>query len=234
MNAPKREWPGDGRLREALPRSFRPTIVFIHNYGGNRSSTHRHQDMVLDMGYNCFAFQLSRGFGRGTIAAYISELREVLDTLPGDKIIYSFSFPSVAAAAVIAGGRRDVKAWICDGGPFFDTWKCYWNLLTRWKRGNRLTRMLRTTYIWLAAGGLSYYAKVSGWLNRFDPRFPVLSIREERDVLVPEAAIAKFFACNPKLNLKVLRISGADHLEGLKRAPEEYKRTVRMFLDSVV
>jgi pimeloyl-ACP methyl ester carboxylesterase len=226
-------WPSNGQYRETIPPSFKPTVVFIHNYGGNRTTTHRYQDMVLDMGYNCFSFDLVRGFGYGTVHTYISQLREVLETVPGPKIVYSFSFPSVSAAAVLAEGRTDIKAWICDGGPFAEIWSCYNNLLTRMQRGNALTRPLITSWIWFSAGGSKYYSSVAKWLNAIKPGFPILSIREEKDRLVPPRAIAKFFAYNPKLNLKVLEIKGADHLEGLKKSPDLYTDTVRGFLEGL-
>lgn len=233
MSSDKSQWPGNGRWRETIPPSCKPAIVFIHQYGGNRSSTHRHQDMVLDFGYNCFSFNLNTRLKETKIPDWADALEEALDAVEGPKILYSFSFPSVSVPTLLARGRReDVRAWVCDGGPFCEIWRCYWNLMTYLNMGNAVTRFLRSGYNYFAAGGPLYDGHVREALRRMQP-LPVFSIRNTHDPLVPPRAIDKFFALNPELNIQRLQIESSGHLDGIAVQPELYKESVRGFLDSV-
>lgn len=235
MNAEKKQWPGGGRFREAIPKSFKPTIVFIHQYGGNADTSHRHQDMVLDMGYNCFSFRLTPRIRDAGIEGWAEELREVLDAIEGPKIIYSFSFPSVSVPALLGTRpRKDVRAWICDGGPFSEIWQCYWNLLTFLKVGNVVSRFVGTFANYVSAGGPFYDNKVAKWLAGMNPGLPIFSIRTGADILVPVRAIERFFSLGPPtLNIQTLLIPNIGHLEGLQKAENVYKSAVENFLKSV-
>src|SRR4051812_33939799 len=98
------KWPHNGRLRETLPRSSRPTIVFVHNYGGNRDSSIAHQDLMLTLGYNCFSFDLKTRLKDARIPDWADELETVLNALEGEKIIFTLSFPSVTVPTLLGRG----------------------------------------------------------------------------------------------------------------------------------
>jgi pimeloyl-ACP methyl ester carboxylesterase len=239
--------PGQGRLRRAPDKRFAPTVVFLHHFGGNRGTTRRHQDMVLEMGFDCYSFNLSanviptfeglrprhlEAFRRGVIEHWAAELAAVLDGLEGRKILFSFSFPSVTVPALLGPRpRADVTAWICDGGPFIDMWPCMWNLFTYTRPELGVAKRLALTGVSYAAmGGPFYRLGVTGWMHGLDPGFPILSIRSGNDVLVPERAIDGFFAVNPRLRPRKLLLPDASHLEGLKQFPQIYKTAVADFL----
>ncbi|MGE0528815.1 MAG: alpha/beta fold hydrolase [Bdellovibrionales bacterium] len=232
-------WPCNGRLRHARDKRFAATVVFIHHFGGNRSSTRRHQDMVLDMGLDCFSFDLSfnrtpkwtllNSLSENALESWTRELELVLNALPGDKILYSFSFPSTSVPTLLARRpRTDIKAWICDGGPFLEPWRCLWNYFIYAEPTPRLTkRFLLTCYSYVFIGGPLYETRIHDSVSRLDPGLPILSVRSGRDVLVPERAIDRVFKVNPRLNLNVLRLPEAPHLEGFKQQPEKYTAAVR-------
>lgn len=242
-----------GEFRPSQNKRFEPVVVFVHHFGGRHSSSLRHQNMMLKMGFDCYAFDLSfneppnqinlpaavqrlvQARRESVIEVWRQELKTALDQIDRAKIIFSFSFPSVTVPALLAEEpRTDVLAWITDGGPFLDEWKCMWNLFTwAFPVPNLALRALRTTYGFVWLGGLSYDRNVQRWMNRIEPRFPILSIRGGKDILVPPAAIAKFFATNPGLNLAVLDLPEAGHLDGLKLFPQLYRTRLESFLQTV-
>lgn len=242
------------RFFSGRPKKFKETIVFTHHYGGSASSVRRHQEFVADLGYDSVAFDysynapasrqwilpLTRNMKLGAKSAWIVELNAVLDSIEGDKIIFSFSFPSCATLHLLAESpRRDVKAWMTDGGPFLETWKCMGNFFKFEKPMlNPMSHFLATASGYLLMGGPFYKGLMHGWLEKIDANFPILSIRAEKDALVPESAIAAVFAPRSNsqrsdLNLQVLRLLGVEHMQGLKKAPELYSKTVSDFLAKV-
>jgi pimeloyl-ACP methyl ester carboxylesterase len=234
------------RLRPASVSPARGTVIFIHHYGGSRATSHWHQSLVNDMGFDAFAFDLSGNripqwsgrfpenleFHSGVIERWADELNAVLDTISGPKILYSFSFPSVAVpAALFRRPRADVRAWICDGGPFLEMMSCQWNLFTSgYPVPNPLKRAALTAYSYTRMGGPLYTLRVHKWVRALSPDLPILSIRGAHDPLVPPRATDLFFACNPRLNLQRFLMPEGGHLDGLKRFAKEYTETVRSFL----
>ncbi|MBX3020803.1 MAG: hypothetical protein KF799_03940 [Bdellovibrionales bacterium] len=228
------EWPGNGLFREAKTASP-ATVVFVHQYAGNRDSSRQHQDMVLAMGFNSFSFNLTPRLRDASIPIWADELGAVLDAVEGPKILYSFSFPSVSVPTLLARApREDVKAWICDGGPFSEIWRCYWNLLTHFKIGHPIPRFFATSRNFFAAGGWRYDSWVRRNLALMQP-LPILSIRNTQDPLVPMRAIDKFFALGgPELQPERLTIESRGHLDGLSVAPKIYTHRVHEFLASKI
>lgn len=199
--------------------------------------------MVLKLGYDCFSFNLSHqelpstkgplpDFGPDRVELWANELRLSLDQLAGDKIIYSFSFPSNAVPALLSrGSHSDVKAWICDGGPFLDMFMCQWNLFTYgFPVPNPLKRFTLTLLSYLVMRGPLFASQVTRWLGAMDTNLPILSLRGDVDRVVPMKSIAKYFATNPDLNLTSIALKDVGHLDGLKHAPEFYKAQIVRFL----
>lgn len=238
--------PLDGRWHCSPKRQFEETIVFVHHYGGSRTSVKKHQEFVADLGFDSVAFSLSFPYRpvwlKHTPLAntfwnirtrWKTQIGQILDLIPRRKIIYSFSFPSVPALqAMTDRNPKDFKAWICDGGPFLMPVQCWWNYYSHieptrqlWLRATRVALGLTTTSVW------SIKQEIFSSLAQLPEDFPVLSIRSWQDQLVPIAAIDEAFSGPHKLKLESLTLPEADHLLGLQHYPEEYKPRVAQFLN---
>ncbi len=240
MSKPKIHW-----SQSASPR-FEESILFIHHYGGNAQSTRRHQEFLNRIGYHCASITLSfnqwkewqlkvpisKDRSLGLWRIWADEIEDTLDNIPGNKIIFSFSSPSSSVA--LALGRRqqkDVKAWICDGGPFFNMWSCLWNYFTHESPiKNRLIRAGVTTSALQFFMGLKFEDDFKKSLRKLPAGFPILSIRAWQDKLVPMKAIEAAFENQEHLHLETLALPEAEHLQGLKMFPEIYEPRVENFL----
>jgi pimeloyl-ACP methyl ester carboxylesterase len=216
-------------IRASSFKSFKPTIIFVHHYGGDAESTRRYQDFVSNLGFDCYAFTL------GTPKDWPAQLAGVMNEVRGSKILFTLSFPSYLAAQYLAEhGSDEITAWVCDGGPFADLWKCSLNYYTYAEPApSHLSRLMHAAIGYFYLGGRGYVANIKRWLKTIDPKLPILSVRAGADLLVPEHAIDKFFSYGRELNLKRLVIPQVHHLEGLRRNPELYKQHVGEFLSSV-
>ncbi len=241
------KYPLEGRLQKSPDKVFEPTIVFIHNFGGNYASTKRHQEMVLAMGFDCFSFtfslssiplsgeQMMEALRVGMIERWSEELETVLECIEGPKILFTFSFPSIALPALLYKQRRkDVIGWVCDGGPFEHLWQNLWHFYS-FQRPEKFKalRWIRTELAWVVFGGIPYSKRLKKWIPALDPKLPIFSVREGADQLVSEESIDLLFSYNLDLNLKKLVIPGAGHLDGLKKNPDVYKQHVGEFLKSI-
>jgi pimeloyl-ACP methyl ester carboxylesterase len=237
--------PHQGILVPAQERKFDETIILIHHFGGNRASMKRYQDYLQELGFDSVAFTLGMpyrpDFIKGTLAEEIrprlrsrwqKEITEILDAVPGPKIVYSFSFPSAAAAVSMAGRTlNEIRAWVCDGGPFLMPLTCFWNYFTHydatprlWRRAARVAMGIASLEFWSLAADLRHS------LNRFRPEFPILSIRSWQDPLVPIAAIDVVFKSHKQLHLETLTLPEAGHIDGFLRFPSDYKPRLAQFL----
>lgn len=239
--------PHRGRYLRASHRQFKETVILVHHFGGNRASVKRHQDFLHDLGFDSVAFSLGMPhrpkFLQGTLIDEVrprlrhrweSEIRDVFDAVPGPKIAYTFSFPSAATAVVMANRKdADVRAWICDGGPFLMPLRCFWNYFTHADPTPRFWR--KTARMALGYGSLDMWSlekDLRQALDQFRPGFPVLSIRSWQDPLVPIAAIDAAFAGHNQLRLETLTLPEAGHIDGFHRFPEDYKPRVAQFLNT--
>jgi hypothetical protein len=245
------ELPFAARLTKAPQRKFRETIVFLHHFGGNRSSSKRHQELVGKLGFDSISFNLSYNAlpnwksplvalrnlmksaqEKNLVTIWSEELNALLNEIEGPKILYTFSSPSTAALQTLAEEQRqDVKGWICDGGPFLDLYNC---LLRYYREETMLPRWLHPVGAAMGYhlfGGYTFSRRTQEWLANFPKDLPILSIRSGQDRLVPVGAILDFFARgNAKLPLEVFLLPSADHLEGLKKFPTVYEARVAEFL----
>ena len=191
----------------------------------------RHQNFVAELGYDSVCFTLGKG-RVGLRSRWQNEIGQILDAIPRPKIVFSFSFPSAAAALAMANrGGTDIKAWICDGGPFLMPIQCLWNYYSHHEPTKALwLRAARTTLGFGALGMWNLKSELHAALEKLPPGFPVLSIRSWQDQLVPIAAIDQAFATKHKLKLETLTLPEGDHIEGLARHAAEYKPRVEQFL----
>lgn len=245
--------PHDGELLVSPSRKFKETVIFVHHFGGHKRSTKRHQEILLQAGYNCVTFNLYYNSFAGKmtlrkrlknmldhfisrrksfICQWTNELSNILDQVPGDKIIFSLSSPSVSVASSMASGqRKDIKAWICDCGPFLDVWTCFWNYNKyEAKIKNPLLLILFNTLGFLMFGGKGYKKHVEEWLLSFPKDFPVLSLRSGKDRLVPPSSIDKFFNIYNNLMVKSHCFDEAGHLTAIKSHTSKYSQIILTFL----
>jgi pimeloyl-ACP methyl ester carboxylesterase len=244
------------RIHNALPnpsleKKFRETVLFIHHFGGNRSTTRRQQELVKELGFDAVSFDLELNASpawRGAIiegwralrrvqmgtdlkATWAKQISEMCDLIPGDKIIFSLSSPSAAALKVIAEReKKDIKAWVCDGGPFLLLYSSFIRFYALKTNFPGWARPFASAMAFRLFGGFEYNKQMKQWIENFPLSLPILSVRAGEDKLVPPASIKEVFDPNPKLDLTVLNIPLAEHLEGLKKFPELYKKIVGDFL----
>jgi len=213
-------------------------IVFVHFYGGHQRILKRHINMVNDLGYDAFAFNIpsqndlnikmlmTRRFGLKHI--YAKMITYYLDQLPGEKILYSFSNPSASAIESITDRlqKNDIKAFICDSGPSGKFMKSAWNLAIQQRKSPWL--MMFFSFFW----SLFFHQDVNKQLQKWPKGFPVLSIRPLNDVVIPPYHIEKIFKGIHQLQLQVY-MPQAGHLDALKLNPEEYASKIKEFLNSI-
>jgi hypothetical protein len=230
--------PQKPRWHRAKTRLFEETIVFTHHFGGHGASTKRHQDFVNALGFDCVSFNLAKDWRTLKLEtfrqAWVKQLTGILDQVPGPKILYTFSSPSLATPEVIVDEKRnDIRAWICDGGPFLQMLHCFQNYYRYQANLTGALNQLAAVFAYGIVGCIGLESKVHQWMRDFPKDIPILSIRSGHDKMVPLSAIDEFFAGTSHLNFQKLEIAEAEHLEGLKHFPGIYEPTVRNFLEKI-
>ncbi len=247
-------------LFEILPaklKKFRETVVFVHHYGGNRGSSRKHVEWLNDLGYDCVTFDLpmrdisdwselpiSKNWRFGTRHIWADKIENVLSHIPHEKIIFSFSYASAAALdAITRRNAIDIKAWVCDGGPFKHLEVGFHNLIKNEMFINKPWRLLRSKFFketmkkplgsfftWLS-GGNNYDKEVDNMLSRLPKKFPIFSVRYESDRLISLNMIEDFFKFHLNhISLEIYQLKNAAHLLGIFEEPDEYKSRIQIFL----
>lgn len=248
---PQQRLPFDGELVPAARRLFAEKIVFVHHFGGNKQSVWRHVQLVNDLGFDAVIFNLvyhdakdkphrlllkelpiSTDLAFGAYRIWQDQLEAILNALPGRKIVFAFSLPANSAfMAVAARQAQDIAAVVCDGGPFLQLPRCFWNLYTQqFDVQSSLVRGFFTAASLTLYGGIGFTRALQEASERFPQNFPVLSFRGQADRLVPIEAIDDFFAEIPNLRMSAVEIPEATHLEGLKMNSMKYRQELAPFL----
>lgn len=225
--------------------SNKPTVVLIHNTWSSYKAFRRHIKFLNELGYTCVAFDLKMATvadGKNLVGWLTSkkliykiwrdEVTTVLNEVSGDKIIYGFSCPAMGGL-LASDGRSDVKAVICDGGPFDDMWDCTYRLFEQFQSipSKPLRHVITSIGVWRY--GYESIHELSKVLARWPHNRPILSIRGDKDPLVYPECIEKIFAPHQNLNITKVHLPEGRHLDGLKNFPEIYKPTVTNFLNSI-
>jgi pimeloyl-ACP methyl ester carboxylesterase len=236
--------PFAGELIPAPTQKFRETVVFVHHFGGTKKLLKRHVQFVNALGFDAVTFELSPNEIRlRTLAPINSELKlgarhvwagqieTVLNNVKGQKIIYSFSMPSAAALEAITNrSAKDISCWVCDGGPFANVFRCTVNALALQKKFKPSVLRAGVSAAATMFFGPNIERDFAHWWSNLPKGFPVLSIRGEKDPLVPLSAIDEAFSESLQIGLEVLSLKDGAHLDGLKNFPELYKPVVEGFL----
>lgn len=238
--------PYDAQLLLAPTKRFRETIVFVHHFGGSQRTVLRHIKLANTLGFDAVRFNLqfnelklgqalpiTSNLNFGASFVWRDQIEAILNAIPGRKILYSFSMPSLGALGAISHRKAsDINGWVCDGGPFLQLLRCTWNLLTHESKiENLLQRAIYSGLAYFLFGGVE--VAVPGWMQSLPAKFPVLSIRGEKDPLVPVSAIDDVLKMGPQIDLEKLSLPDGAHLDGLKRFPALYEAPVRAFLTRI-
>lgn len=224
----------------------RPIVIFTHHYGGSEKTVRRHVALVNELGFDAVTFNFSwhGDHPRPIFPFYLRnrwarEFGRVIDQIDGEKIIYSFSAVAASPVKWLAGrykkGNFDVVGYIFDSGPFRNGWRC-WNNYVR-EIDHIGFAPLRKLWVWakMAFWGFGHTKSITADLQTVfsqKPDLPVLSIRSEKDLLVPLDEIEALFDGRNLKNLSVYVVKGCPHLAGLKNHPEEYEKKVKDFLST--
>lgn len=241
--------PEGAAFKPAPDKQFKETVVFVHHFGGSVLTSKRHQQYYNGLGFDCVAFDMpyhdlertplkrktAQDFVRGIRHAWADRIEDVLRSIDGPIIVHSFSMVGGSALEAMARTRgKNITAWIGEGGPFLQVNACYWNYMNRFhKEAWAPVRLAGVAGSFLAMGIYNYKAHVKGYFRLIPNRLPILSIRAWQDELVPISAIDEFFEQGENLNLEILSLPEADHLQGLKEFPEDYKPRLEKFLSRI-
>ncbi len=236
--------PYNGKVHEPPEKTSPVVFVLVHHYGGNNKTLYRHIKLVNSLGYTAVSFELegahnqklflppiSKKFKWGLRYMWADRIEEILNLVSGEKVIFTLSNPSFSVLdAVYRINAKDIKAIICDGGPFLDIIRCYLNLFTYAFKYNFFLRSLQLFFGAIYWNPLNYKAHAKKYIKSFDQKVPLLSIRAENDMLVPVKSIDKCLATyNPELITRVL-VKGVGHLMGIKKEKIFYRQCIIDFL----
>lgn len=228
-------------------------VIFVHFLNGHKKVLRRHIDLVNELGYDAYVFNLNdslkdysyfplsrrnKKFGLKHVLA--EQIENHINLFPEykNKIIYAFS--NIAACAMEAVSHRmtdqkakDIKAMICDSGPGADFMTSAFNLFRYELKVNSFTSRLLQAPLFALAWSPKLNCDVHQDLKTFPKNFPILSIRGWRDQLISPDSIDKIFEPHQNLKWKKLNLPEAGHINGLRDFPSEYRPGVESFLDEI-
>lgn len=238
------EYPFDGQYYPSAKKQFNEVIFFVHFYEGSKLLLKRHIDLVNELGFDAFAFNLlgketlltnpfSRKMIPGIKHIWADQINDLLNLIPQKKIIFSFSNPSTSAIEAMAERNNiDTVALICDSGPSDQFLMSAYHLFQFFKKDGllkSLTKTIITPLIWSP-----YLQKdVHTHLAKFPKGFKVLSIRGWKDSLIPPNQIDSVFERHANIDWRKLSLPKASHLNGLKNFRDEYTAGLKLFLYDV-
>ena len=218
-------------------------IVLTHHLGGLPRQLNRHVEFLNQNGFDAYTYPAFlhgkdhwkdflpalKNRKQGVLEIWATELQDRLNHLPaGPKALFSFSFSCVSALLVIPQ-RQDIKALICDGGPFLDFPQACFRLITHYHRASGFFfKLCLTGKIHRAFKVRS--KKVHKSLGLMPHNFPILSLRGERDQQAPPIVIDRFFRKAKNPHITVCQLKHSAHLKGLKTEREFYIKNVMDFL----
>ena len=243
--------PFDGEFRPAPTKKFLETIVLVPFYGARKSSLRRHIEFLNDLGYDVVVFDLKkdpRGLGTSILSnslvssqqtlgmkhIWTDQIEAVLNSLPGQKILYAFSNPSASAIEAVARRHAsDITGLICDSGPSGNLYHSLINYFT-YEEPVRFLPMRMALAFGLTVGWSPHFSSsVHDDIEKLPKHFKILSIRGWKDKIISAEDIDKIF--EPHLNIDWQRLSlpQADHVTGLRDFKEDYEGPVEEFLKPI-
>jgi hypothetical protein len=237
-------YPFDGEYFSSKQKKYNEVIFFVHFYEGSKTQIKRHIELVNELGFDAFAFNLhkasalltnpiSRKKIPGLKHIWVDQISDLLSMIPQKKIVFSFSNPSAAAIEAMADRNNlDTVALVCDSGPSDKFLESAYHLFQHYKKDGilaGLTKTIITPMIWSPY----IHVDVHPQLKTFPKGFKILSIRGWKDSLIPPNHIDGIFEPHPNLDWRKLSLPKAAHLNGLKDFREEYVAGLKPFLEEV-
>lgn len=243
-------FPDSGELFKASNKKSEHLIFFAHFFKGHKKALRRHIELVNELGFDAYAFNLKDSAKEhffvpyshtakrfGMKHALADQIQQHLDLLTDYKTKIVFAFSNVAGCAIEAMARRlkenknDVVAMVCDSGPGGGNFLQSSYMLLQEQIG---VESLPLKLLGTPAVAFGWSPKLNKDITRdldnFPQGFPILSIRGWRDKLISPKDIDKVFDHHDNLNWKKLSLPEAGHLNGLRDFPSEYRPAVESFL----
>lgn len=223
------------------------SIILIHHLGGVPEQLKHHIEFLNQSGFDVYSYPaflsgksdwkdflpVIKNSKEGVVKIWTKELEEVLDQCQGNKILFSFSLPSLAAL-LAASKRKDIKAVICDSGPLSYLFLATWRLFTHYYSiSNTFIKTYLTIQMYLAFKAAYIKKDIQKQLPNIPINFPVLSIQSLKDQQVPPSYINRFFRKIKKVRLTVCLLKHSAHLQGLKTETDFYIKNVLNFLNKI-
>lgn len=244
--APKAKLPHGAQFFQAKDRKFNSTILLVPFFGAKASNLARHQIFLNELGFDVVQAELyplpaalkdgirSRGGFFGMKHRWADQIEDLLQAIPGKKVLFTLSNPSASAIeAAVRLGCKDIQGWISDGGPAGNLWESMVNYYTteepQFFTAQKLLMATLMTGLWTT----DFLYSLKKDIQKIPKNFPVLSVRGWKDKLIPPHLIDQTFSENPSLDLKILDLPLGGHLNGLKEFPDLYRPAVALFLESV-
>lgn len=243
-------YPDEGELFKAKQKKSEHLIFFAHFFAGHKKALKRHIDLVNELGYDAYVFNLkddpkqhyylpyskvTKKFGLKHALA--DQIEEHLNLLPEYKTKIMFAFSNISGCAIEAMARRDQKdviALICDSGPGASFIYSSYKLIQHQIKVKTLAMRVLTTPLLVFGWSKEMHKDITLHLKTFAKGFPVLSIRCWKDQLISPSHIDKIFEPCTNLNWRKLSLPEAEHLTGLRDFPNEYRQGLSDFLDLLV
>lgn len=233
-------------ISKAKQKKFQETIVMVPFFGAQRKNLHRHIEFLNELGYDCIACDLkdrwtdvatnfiSSEARFGLKHVWADQIEAALNSVPGNKIVFSFSNPSASAIEAIARRHAaDIKGLICDGGPSAQLWHSMVNFFTHETPlpfyPLKAAAAAATSFLWHP----KFLQTIHDDLKIFPKDFRILSIRGWKDPLITPKMIDMVFEPHKQLDWQKLSLPEGQHLNGIKDFPNEYKPPVTQFLKEI-
>lgn len=236
----------NGEWFRSQNKSFNETILLVPFWGAEKKNLQRHTDFLGEIGFDCVLFDLKDSWPEiatntlsskaqfGLKHVWAEQIEALLNEIPGDKIVFSFSNPSASAIEAIAHrNASDIKGLICDGGPSGQLWHSMVNFFTHETPIPfyiaKALAAATTAFLWHPR----FLTVIHDDLKKFPKNFRVLSIRGWKDPLISPKMIDLVFEPHRQLDWQKLSLPEGRHLNGLKDFPDSYKPPVIQFLSEI-
>lgn len=242
----EKKLPENGTFHPSKEKKFQEVILLIPYFGAHEASMKRHIQFLNDLGYDCATLELHDDWKKiprhllssqgqfGLKHVWSDQIENLLNTLPGKKILFSFSNPSASAIEVIARRQAaDIRGLICDGGPSGRLWNSMVNYFKHEKPVPLLPLRASLAMVFTVLWHPRFMSVVQEDLRKFPKNFRVLSIRGWKDPLISPQMIDLIFDSVPGLDWQKLSLPQGAHLNGLKDFREEYEGPVKNFLKQI-
>lgn len=247
-------YPDGGELFKAAllkdsERKSAQLIFFVHFFQGNKKALRRHVELVNELGYDAYVFNLKDSLKEqlylpyshvskkfGLKHALADQIEEHLNLLPEYKSKIIFAFSNVAGSAIEAMARRkdqDAVALVCDSGPGAAFMYSSYKLIEQQMQIKSLPLKVLGTPLVMLSWSLSMHKDISIDLQKLPEGFPVLSIRGWKDKLISPSHIDKIFESAKNIYWIKLALPEAGHLTGLRDFPIEYRSGLENFLKTI-